>query len=224
MSTIKTAASILFLLGLGIFMLTKFPATNQMIQEIAHWGTQREQEIPIAKRLIRDIENYTNQQQAKFSTTDDEARMIPNPAQRHPNLKRLMLRLTNERRASAGAPPVRLGQNPAAQIHAEEALKGCYSAHWDRWGMKPNHRYTLTGGTGADAENVSGMDYCIRPGQNYSPNGPMETEVAETVQGWMDSPGHRKTLLDPVHTIMNAGIAYDRFNINMVQHFCKRRS
>ena len=141
------------------------------------------------------------------------------PEERHRELKKFMLQLTNQHRAAAGAPPVRLGMNPAAQIHAEEALKGCYSAHWDRSGMKPNHRYTLTGGTGADAENGSGLDFCIKTGQNYAGHGPMEKEVAETVQGWMDSPGHRRSLLDPAHTIMNAGIAHDRFNTNMVQHF-----
>lgn len=141
------------------------------------------------------------------------------PEERHRELKEFMLQLTNQHRAAAGVPPVRLGTNPAAQIHAEEALRDCYSAHWDRWGLKPNHRYTMTGGTGADAENVSGSDYCIRPGENYRPNGPMEKEVAETVQGWMDSPGHRRSLLDPAHTVMNVGIAHDRFNTNMVQHF-----
>ena len=139
--------------------------------------------------------------------------------QERADLHKLMLHLTNQERINAGVPPVRMGTNPAAQIHAEEALKGCYSSHWDRWGLKPNHRYTLTGGTGADGENGSGLDFCIRPGQNYAPNGPMETEVAETVHGWMDSPGHRRNLLNPAHTVLNVGIAYDRYNSPMVQHF-----
>ena len=130
-----------------------------------------------------------------------------------------MIRLTNQHRAHSGVPPVRLGQNPAAQIHAEEALKGCYTAHWDRWGLKPNHRYTLTGGTGADGENASGLSYCIKPGDNYTANSAMEKEVAETIQGWIDSPGHRRNLLNPAHTILNIGIAHDRFNQVMVQHF-----
>ena len=130
-----------------------------------------------------------------------------------------MIRLTNQHRAHSEVPPVRLGQNPAAQIHAEEALKGCYTARWDRWGLKPNHRYTLTGGTGADGENAAGSSYCIKPGDNYTANGPMETEVAETVTGWMDSPGHRRNLLDPAHTILNIGIAWDKYNTNMVQQF-----
>ena len=84
---------------------------------------------------------------------------------------------------------------------------------WDQWGLK--HRYTLTGGTGADAENGSGLDYCIKPSPNYTPIEGMEREVIEAVQGWMASPGHRRNLLDPAHTMLNVGIAHDRND----QHF-----
>ena len=168
-------------------------------------------EVVEIRRTLKKISQPT--------TTDDEARIIPNPAQRHLELKQLMLRQTNQHRAEAGAPPVRMGTNPAAQIHAEEALKGCYTAHWDRWGMKPNHRYTLTSGTGADGENASGISYCVRPNDNYAPNDPMETEVTKTMQGWMDSPGHSRNLLNPAHTVLNIGIAWDKYKTNMVQQF-----
>ena len=156
---------------------------------------------------------------AGFYDTEDERKQFSNPVQRHLALKELMIQLTNEQRATVGVPPVRLGSNAAAQLHAEAALQGCYSSHWDRWGLKPNHRYTLTGGTGADGENGHGLDYCITPDQNYAPIDDMEREVADAVQGWMTSPGHRSNLLDPVHTILNVGIAHDRFNEVMFQHF-----
>ena len=35
----------------------------------------------------------------------------------------------------------------------------------------------------------------------------------------MDSPGHRRNLLNPAHTILNVGIAHDRFNQVMIQQF-----
>ena len=82
--------------------------------------------------------------QAAVHDTEDERRLHSNPAGRHMELKELMLRLTNERRAQARVPPLRLAHNPAAQLHAEASLAGCYSAHWDRWGLKPNHRYNCT--------------------------------------------------------------------------------
>ena len=47
----------------------------------------------------------------------------------------------------------------------------------------------------------------------------MTDEVAEAVEGWMDSPGTPKNLLDPAHTVLNLGIAHDLQNTFMVQHF-----
>ena len=154
-----------------------------------------------------------------FHDTEDEKQAFANPAQRHRELKQLMVELTNRHRAAIGAPPVRLGANTAAQLHAETLLAGCYSSHWDQWGLKPNHRYTLTGGTGADGENISGASYCIKPHENYAAISSMEDAVVETVDGWMESPGHRRNLLNPAHTVLNAGIAHDRFNQVMVQQF-----
>ena len=154
-----------------------------------------------------------------FKGTQTEVANQPDPSQRHLDLKQHMLELTNQKRSESGIPPVRLGTNPAAQLHAEAAMEGCYSAHWDRWGLKPSHRYTITGGTGAEGENVSGLDYCIKAQDNYRANEAMNDEVNETVQGWMGSPGHRRNLLDPAHTVLNVGIAHDKYNTVMVQHF-----
>ena len=151
--------------------------------------------------------------------TRDERAEFPDPAQRHLALKELMVELTNARRAEAGVPPVRIGHNPAAQLHAEGSLEGCYASHWDRWGLKPHHRYSLSGGTGAGAENVAGLDYCIRFLDGHLPIRSMEDEVAEAVTQWMRSPDHRRVMLDPAHTLLNVGIAHDRFNANLVQHF-----
>lgn len=136
------------------------------------------------------------------------------------NLKQQMLDLTNAEREKAGSPPVRLGHNPAAQLHADAGLQGCYFGHWDQWGLKPNHRYTLAGGTGAEGENVAGLSYCINPSFRYLPNTlGRGTAIEEIVASWMDSPGHRRTLLDPAHTILNLGIAFDHFNAQFVQQF-----
>lgn len=146
---------------------------------------------------------------------------LPTPTPTPPlaDLKALMLELVNEARAAAGVGAVSLGSNQAAQHHAEAALEGCYSSHWDRWGLMPNHRYTLAGGRGSDFENVSGLDYCITDDDGYRAIYDMREEVAETVEDWLGSPGHRKTILRPESTILNIGIAANRYNENMVQHF-----
>ena len=142
----------------------------------------------------------------------------PTPPYTFQELSALMLGLTNEERAKAGVAPVRLGDNPAAQLHADAALDGCYSSHWDRWGLKPNHRYSLAGGTGAESENVYGMAFCVSPRSGYAAIR-IRGKVAEAVSEWMGSPGHRRALLNSAHTVLNVGIAYGRYNTVMVQQF-----
>lgn len=48
---------------------------------------------------------------------------------RNEDEKKHMLELVNEARREAGAPPVGLGRNIAAQIHAEGALERCAVSH-----------------------------------------------------------------------------------------------
>ena len=168
--------------------------------------------LPISKQSISDAV-------FKFHDTKAEASNIADPSQRHPDLKQYMLQLTNKERLQARAPLVQLGTNPAAQLHAEAALEGCYNSHWDQWGLKPNHRYTLTGGTGAGGENWHGSLHCIKAEDNYASHEDMIQEMREAIAEWMESPGHRKQLLNPVHQLLNLGIAYDRYNIVAIQHF-----
>ena len=136
------------------------------------------------------------------------------------DLYQLLTDLTNNERKTARVHSVALGRNPAAQLHAEAALKGCYSGHWDRWGLKPNYRYTLAGGTGTGAENIFGSSYCVKSSDGFRSNsGLIAKQIQQGVQQWMNSPGHRKTLLDPAHTVLNVGIAFDSYNLVMVQQF-----
>lgn len=160
-------------------------------------------------------------------TATPTRRPTPTPAYRPPTagelqeLKQLMLELVNAERARHGAPPVRLGDNPSPQIHVEQALANCYSAHWDKWGFKPLYRYTLTGGDQYAAENMSGIDYCPKQSDRYRLNTPArwESEVRETVQGWIDSSGHHRNLINPAHRVMHAGIAIGKWSTAMAQVF-----
>ena len=163
------------------------------------------------------IGNQVNQDPERTRTADlrPPSQHIENAQQAREHL----LDLVNHERERARVPPVRLGHNRAAQLHAEAAIQHCYSAHWDRWGLKPYHRYTLTGGTGADAENISGHDACIKPFQGYARLGDLSDEIEDTMVGLMESRGHRHNILDPAHTVLNIGIAHNKYNINIVQHF-----
>ena len=135
-----------------------------------------------------------------------------------PEMRQYMLELINVERTSAGLVPVKLGDNPAAQIHAKDMLENCFGGHWGTDGLKPYMRYSLAGGYQYNAENVSGLSYCIKPYENYSVTPPKQ-DVREAISGFMASPGHRDNMLDPHHRTVNIGIAWDKHNMKIAQHF-----
>lgn len=138
---------------------------------------------------------------------------------RHIELKRFMLDLINEARAEAGAQPVELGDNIAAQLHAEAALANCFSSHWGMDGLKAYMRYSLAGGYQYNAENVSGLDYCIKAADGYRAISNFRDNVRNAMEGLMNSPGHRRNILNRWHKKVNIGLARDMYNPIVVQHF-----
>ena len=144
---------------------------------------------------------------------------ILNPSQRHLDEKLYMLELINNERVRAGGSPVVLGDNVATQLHAEAALAGCYASHWGADGLKPYMRYSLADGYQSNGENGSGWDYCIKASDGYAAISSIKAEIRDAVEGWMDSPGHRRNILDPWHRKVNIGIAWDRHNAPMFSHF-----
>ncbi len=130
-----------------------------------------------------------------------------------------MLELINAERAKAGLNSVVLGDNIAAQLHAESGLENCFSSHWGIDGLKPYMRYSLAGGYESNGENGHGLDYCITASDGFRVIGSIEQEIREAMAGWMSSPGHRRNILDPPHKRVNIGLAWDRYDTVMYQHF-----
>ena len=152
-------------------------------------------------------------------TAIPEGAVAVSPHLKHADEKRYMLELINIERRKAGVGEVTLGDNIAAQLHADSSLANCTSGHWGLDGLKPYMRYSLAGGYQSNGENGSGLDYCIKASDYYTPNEDAQTEIRETMAGWMRSPGHRRNLLDPWHKKVNIGLAWDRYNTAMYQHF-----
>ena len=138
---------------------------------------------------------------------------------RHIDLKQFMLDLINEARADAGVSPVVLGDNTAAQLHAEAALANCFSSHWGMDGLKAYMRYSLAGGYQYNAENVSGFDYCIKAADGYRAISNFRKNVRDSMEGLMNSSGHRRNILNRWHKKVNIGLARDVYNYKVVQHF-----
>ncbi len=143
---------------------------------------------------------------------------IPSPTpSRSPH--QIMLDLINEEREQAGVPRVEFGNNPAAQIHAEAASEGCFSGHWGLDGLNPAMRYGLAGGHQSSGENMSGLRYCIQAWEHFATIKSLDTEISEAMAGFMGSPGHRETLLDPRYTKVNIGLAWSEYILTVVQQF-----
>ncbi len=141
------------------------------------------------------------------------------PHLRHIDYKTFMLQLINEERTRAGLKTVTLGENDAAQSHAESSLENCFSSHWGIDGLKPYMRYSIAGGYQSNGENGHGSDYCITDADGYRTIDSIEEEIREAMDGWMDSSGHRRNILDTHHKMANIGLAWDEYNFIAVQHF-----
>lgn len=152
------------------------------------------------------------------TATPDEPR-ARSPYLKHVDAKRYMLELINSERLKAGVGAVELGDNIASQLHADSSLQNCTSSHWGVDGLKPYMRYSLAGGYQSNGENGSGLDYCIKESEGYQANSGILEEIRDAMDSWMNSPGHRRNILDPQHRMVNIGLAWDRYNTAMYQHF-----
>ena len=155
-------------------------------------------------------------------TAEEAKRLLSgrqDPVKHQLEAKDYLLGLINARRSEAGVPPVTLGDNPAAQLHAEAAMEGCFASHWSADGLKPYMRYSLAGGYQSNGENISGLGYCFTEKDNFLAIHSIEQEMRDAMQSWMASQGHRKNILDPWHRKVNIGVAWNQYNSTLVQHF-----
>ena len=121
-------------------------------------------------------------------------------------VKQQMLEIINTKRRDVGIDPITLGDNVAAQLHANASLGGCFSSHWGLDGLKPYMRYSLAGGYQANSHYVQGNDYCITASDGYSPK--------DSIRGWMNSQA-----LDSHYRRVSIGLAWDEYNSHVVLQF-----
>lgn len=137
-------------------------------------------------------------------------------------LRQFMLDMINKERVNRGIPPVLLGDNEAAQAHAEDMMNIGFLSHWNTKGEKPFIRFHQAGGFNYSAENASAVSYYVEPCQTvFCVRDPFEL-LSETMDGLMDSAGHRDNILDPWHTHVNLGIAYNGRIDSVSQQFENR--
>ncbi len=141
------------------------------------------------------------------------------------NLQAQALDLINRSRAAEGLSLVAWDDAAAqvAQAHAEDMLAGPFFSHWNRDGYGPEHRAALTAGmTDAVFENIH-SSWRTNNGQP-APILDWPQRVLDAQEGLMNSPGHRRNIMDPAHTHVGVGIAYrpEIGELRLVQLFLNR--
>jgi hypothetical protein len=121
-----------------------------------------------------------------------------------------MLALLNADRAGYGLPPVAWDETAAraGAAHAADMIAQGYFSHWNTEGLGPDHRYALRGGEHAVMENLHALAYTYDAGRG-APIEDWASVIEQAQAGLMLSPGHRANILDPAHTHVGIGMAYD---------------
>jgi uncharacterized protein YkwD len=169
--------------------------------------------IESSNQIVKELPKPKTQTQKTISKTE---------------LYKKALDLVNQDRAKYGLAPLQLSSNEAAQVHADDVLKTRIISHWMTNGEKPYMTYTRYGGTGYVAQNVAFGGYqdikqCNMPNVICKPIDPIQAmEQSEynmifndAVSNW----GHRDNILDPRHTHVSFGFAYDQYSYAFVQNF-----
>jgi uncharacterized protein YkwD len=136
------------------------------------------------------------------------------------------LDLINQSRTAEGLGPVAWDDAAAAvaQAHAEDMLDGPFFSHWNRAGYGPDHRAALTAGmTDAFFENIH-MTRRRTSDDQPAPIVDWPQRILDAHLGLMDSPGHRRNIMNPAHTHVGVGIAYrpEIGELRLVQEFVNR--
>ena len=142
------------------------------------------------------------------------------------------LDLVNKDRADHGLPPVTLGLNPAAQLHAEDMLAHDYQGHWWVDGRKPYMVYSETGGTSYVSENAASSGWtALQWGRANcdslftSCQVPQPRAAIRELQRLMmyddahANWGHRDNILREGHRAVNFGVAFNGRRVTFAQHF-----
>jgi len=138
---------------------------------------------------------------------------------------RLVEQINADRKAAGLAPVLYSGKlSRAADAHCAEMLREGYTSHWNRAGWKPYMRYAAAGIRDYTAENI----------WSHTSSGPtvsadtLWAELLEGHQGFMaEQPprdGHRRTILNPEHTHVGIGVAYNSSGIRLIEVFATRRA
>jgi hypothetical protein len=170
--------------------------------------------------------NQADGSQPKELHTIVESRVLPDDKLIQYTLKRI-----NQDRSDLGLPSLKLSNNKAAQIHAEELFqtRDAQPTHLSRNGMKPYMLYSVYGGTNYMEQNVAITGYDndeLKKCNDLRCHKIEPHEQISTAQWSMlhndticCDDNHRRNILDRHHTHVSIGIAYSDYYFVLVENF-----
>lgn len=186
-------------------------------------GCAQLQQLPqqISQQITQEIKLQTNQIITRTLPLIPQKKAT---AEEIAEVEKKVVDLINQDRQAHGLKPVVWDQTAAdaAQKHVQEEADYGYISHWNMKGIKPQQRYTLTGGLDAVQENQS-VTIWLNDGFKGISKEELYKVVAEhhtsMVNEQPPEDGHRKNILDPHHTGVGVTIAVGKYGVAMAQEF-----
>lgn len=121
-----------------------------------------------------------------------------------------MVLLVNQARADNGLASVKWDETAmeSGRLHAEDMAVENYFSHWNQKGLGPEHRYMLIDGQHVVMENLHAFSYTYDDGRG-APIEDWNEVIQNAHDGLMNSPSHYANIMDPAHTHIGIGMAYN---------------
>ena len=130
-----------------------------------------------------------------------------------------LVEVINADRKAAGLAPVEYSAelSKAADAHCRDMVEGDYVSHWNRDGWKPYLRYAHAGIRDVTSENIHAV---------WSTHFDRERIWSYLLEGHRDfmaeqppNDGHRRSILDPAHTHVGIGVAFNQGGLRLIELF-----
>ncbi|MDE1824882.1 MAG: CAP domain-containing protein [Candidatus Micrarchaeota archaeon] len=214
---IAVAIVVLVLVAAGAYVLVLHPITQ--------YGNSTTTQFPSQPTTTFHPVSGGGAITSSTNTTTVQTTTFEQSNQSNQSLYYYALSLINQDRQQYGLSNVTLSSESSGQQHAQSMLDNNYFSHWDIWGLKPYMRYTLLGGTGAVSENIAyqSSSQCVLSICSGTLEPKAALEKMEYSMMYNDSAccnnGHRDNILNPYHTQVSIGIAYNLSTIYFVEDF-----
>ena len=140
-----------------------------------------------------------------------------------PLLRQKLLTLLNDERAAAGLNRLELDELACkvGDDHATDMIRGQFLSHWGSDGRTAYHRYSFAGGVDALQENVGSAESI----HSFAPNSVIQ-DFLDMHKAMLDetppNDGHRRTILNPYHTHVGFGLAFQGRSLRLDELYLAR--